>query len=201
MRYSLHCSCCGGLEHVAPAVSFLLVFSGQPKPHGGLSLSPPTVPRSKNIKVRAFCLSLFPDRYRGSKQEEDHQLKAAKRLGKALYQHIKNDPTRNYITREDFDPFFAGLHNAEAEADAAFFFFDKVRACGPILTFEHRMFLLINRVLNTPPWRASASFGNGGMIGGSQFPAQSPPNSNVHFVAVHSTLCRRTTPSLISTRW
>lgn len=65
-------------------------------------------------------------RYRGSKEEEDQQLKAARRLGKALFQHIKNDPTRTYLTREDFDPFFAGLHNAEAEADAAFFFFDKV---------------------------------------------------------------------------
>jgi hypothetical protein len=43
-----------------------------------------------------------------------------------LFQHIKNDPTRSYITREDFEPFFAGLPNAEAEADAAFFFFDKV---------------------------------------------------------------------------
>jgi hypothetical protein len=48
-------------------------------------------------------------------------------LGKALFQHIKGDQTRNYLTREDFSPFFAGLKNEEAEADAAFFFFDKVR--------------------------------------------------------------------------
>lgn len=48
-------------------------------------------------------------------------------MGKALFQHIKGDPTRNYLTREDFSPFFAGLTNEEAEADAAFFFFDKVR--------------------------------------------------------------------------
>jgi hypothetical protein len=67
------------------------------------------------------------NRYRGSKEEEDQQLKAARRLGKALFQHVKGDPGRSFICREDFDPFFAGLHNAEAEADAAFFFFDKVR--------------------------------------------------------------------------
>jgi hypothetical protein len=69
-------------------------------------------------------------RYRGSKEEETQQIKAARRLGKALFQHIKNDPTRSYLTREDFEPFFTGLPNAEAEADAAFFFFDKVCVLG-----------------------------------------------------------------------
>lgn len=43
-----------------------------------------------------------------------------------MFQHIKGEPGRAYLVRGDFDPFFAGLHNAEAEADAAFFFFDKV---------------------------------------------------------------------------
>lgn len=109
--------------------------------------------------------SLFLDRYRGSKQEEDHQLKAAKRLGKALYQHIKNDPTRNYITRDDFDPFFAGLHNAHAEADAAFFFFDKVRAC--VLPY-----LCLNCSCSTRMLHTSASSSNGGMIGGSRTPSR-----------------------------
>lgn len=71
-------------------------------------------------------MPLSINRYRGSKDEEEKQLQAARRLGKALFQHVKGDPTRTHIMREDFDPFFAGLPNAEAEANAAFFFFDKV---------------------------------------------------------------------------